>query len=45
MGWARVLRRPVNVTTLPGNHREIFDPPGANIMAECIQEMLDFEQA
>jgi len=45
MGWGRVLRRPVNVTTLPGNHREIFDPPGANMMAECIQEMLDFEQA
>jgi len=45
MGWTRVLRRPANVTTLPGNHREIFDPPGANMMAECIQEMLDFEQA
>jgi thioesterase domain-containing protein len=41
MGWSHVLGRHALVTTLPGNHREIFDPMGARIMAECIRAALD----
>jgi thioesterase domain-containing protein len=33
MGWVRVVRRAVHTSTLPGNHAEIFDLPGAKIIA------------
>lgn len=40
MGWSRVLARPVHVNSLPGNHREIFHPVAARMMAEQIRHAL-----
>ena len=45
MGWTQVLRRKVRIDTLPGNHSEIFDLPGASIMAARVREALDLETA
>ena len=45
MGWAQVLRRQVHIDTLPGNHSEIFDLPGASIMAARVREALNLELA
>jgi len=43
MGWTQVLGRQANVDTLPGNHSEIFNLPGARIMAARVRETLDLE--
>ncbi len=40
MGWGAVLGRPVHVTSLPGNHNEIFHPAAASIMAAFVREAL-----
>jgi amino acid adenylation domain-containing protein len=40
LGWAQLIGRQVFVDTLPGNHSEIFDLPGARIMAARIREVL-----
>jgi thioesterase domain-containing protein/acyl carrier protein len=40
MGWSAVLGRPVRVTSLPGNHNEIFHPVPASIMAGLVREAL-----
>jgi thioesterase domain-containing protein/acyl carrier protein len=41
MGWAKMLGRSVSVEQLPGDHHEIFDLPGARMMAERAREVLD----
>lgn len=40
MGWPAMLGRPVHVEEIPGNHREIFNPLGARMMAHRIREVL-----
>jgi thioesterase domain-containing protein len=40
MGWSQMLDRSVQVEALPGGHHEIFDLPGARVMAACVNEML-----
>jgi thioesterase domain-containing protein len=45
MGWTQVLRRQVHIDTLPGNHSEIFELPGASIMAARVREALNLELA
>jgi thioesterase domain-containing protein len=40
MGWGAVLGRPVHLTSLPGNHNEIFHPAPASIMAGFVREAL-----
>jgi amino acid adenylation domain-containing protein len=45
MSWTQVLRRKVHIDTLPGNHSEIFDLPGASIMAARVREALNLELA
>lgn len=34
MGWSQMIGRPMQVEQLPGDHQEIFDLPGARIMAQ-----------
>ncbi len=34
MGWSQMIGRPTQVEQLPGDHQEIFDLPGARIMAQ-----------
>ncbi len=36
LGWEQMLGRPISAISLPGNHHEIFNPPGAKIMAAHI---------
>ncbi|MBS1799654.1 MAG: amino acid adenylation domain-containing protein [Acidobacteria bacterium] len=43
LGWSQLLGRKVAVDTLPGNHSEIFDLPGARIMAARIRKVLNPE--
>ncbi len=33
MGWSKILERPITVERLPGDHHEIFNLPGARMMA------------
>lgn len=40
MGWSEVIGRPANVHVIPGDHREIFDLPGAGIMAARAAQVL-----
>jgi len=40
MGWSELVRSNVSITTLPGDHRQIFDDPGAGILAEKISDLL-----
>ena len=40
MGWSQLLDRSVQVEALPGDHHEIFDLPGARVMAARVNEML-----
>ena len=40
MGWSHVIGRPVRVDIVPGNHHEIFNLPGARMMALRVREML-----
>ncbi len=41
MGWNELLGRPAHIELLPGSHREIFDLPGARMMAARAHEILD----
>ena len=41
LGWSQLLGREVAVDTLPGNHSEIFDIPGARIMAARVRKLLN----
>jgi len=43
MGWTRVLGRYVAMNELPGDHSEIFELPGAQIMAARVREALGLE--
>lgn len=43
LGWSQLLGRDVTVDTLPGNHSEIFDIPGARIMAARVRKVLNLE--
>jgi kynureninase len=43
LGWTQLLGRQVLVDTLPGNHSEIFDLPGARIMASRVRDVLNLE--
>lgn len=36
LGWSGLLKRQAQVISLPGDHRGIFDDPGAQILAEQI---------
>jgi amino acid adenylation domain-containing protein len=40
MGWSELVGRPVHVEMTLGNHREIFNLPGARLMANCARELL-----
>jgi hypothetical protein len=33
MGWSQLIGRPVQVEVMPGDHHQIFDLPGARMMA------------
>jgi thioesterase domain-containing protein/non-ribosomal peptide synthetase component F/NRPS condensation-like uncharacterized protein len=33
MGWSQLFRKPVEVEVMPGDHHEIFNLPGARLMA------------
>jgi thioesterase domain-containing protein/non-ribosomal peptide synthetase component F len=41
MGWSEVIGRPVEVQALPGDHQQIFDLPGARMMAARVAKVLD----
>ena len=41
LGWSQLLGRKVSVDTLPGNHSEIFDLPGARIMASRVRKIIN----
>lgn len=43
MGWSEFLNRPVSVEVLPGDHRQIFELPGARIMAQSAQKLLGIQ--
>lgn len=40
MGWAQVLTEPSGITFLPGDHRRIFEDPGAQIIARSVKAFL-----
>lgn len=40
MGWSEVIGRPAEVQILPGDHQEIFDLPGARMMAAAAAKIL-----
>lgn len=40
MGWSEVIGRPVQVQVLPGDHQQIFDLPGARMMAAAASKVL-----
>jgi thioesterase domain-containing protein/non-ribosomal peptide synthetase component F len=42
LGWSELLQHPVCPIALPGNHREIFDEPGAKILVQKIAASLSF---
>ncbi|HEX5234120.1 MAG TPA: condensation domain-containing protein [Silvibacterium sp.] len=41
LGWSALLSRDITAVPLPGDHREIFDDPGAQILAQQIASFLD----
>lgn len=43
MGWGKVLGRGTTVEVLPGDHHQIFDLPGAAIMAARAREALGID--
>jgi thioesterase domain-containing protein len=45
LGWTQLLGRQVLADTLPGNHSEIFDLPGARIMASRVRDILHLESS
>ncbi len=40
MGWGELVHPKVTIMTLPGDHRAIFDDPGAQILANQVWESL-----
>ncbi|MGC1781702.1 MAG: condensation domain-containing protein [Acidobacteriaceae bacterium] len=40
MGWSEVVGREVEVQVLPGDHQQIFDLPGARMMAAAASKIL-----
>ena len=40
LGWSQLLQRRINPITLPGDHQEIFEDPGAQILAQEISDFL-----
>jgi thioesterase domain-containing protein/non-ribosomal peptide synthetase component F len=40
MGWSELVKSGAEITTLPGDHRQIFDDPGAKILAGEITALL-----
>ncbi len=40
MGWAQVLTEPSAITFLPGDHRRIFEDPGAQTIARSVKAFL-----
>jgi thioesterase domain-containing protein/non-ribosomal peptide synthetase component F len=40
MGWSHVLTEKSDMTLLPGDHRKIFDDPGAQIIAASVKAFL-----
>ena len=45
MGWSQLFGRPVAVEVMPGDHHEIFNPPGARMMALRVRTMLGHDKA
>lgn len=45
MGWPEMLGRPAHVEVIPGGHREIFNLPGARVMAARACEFLGLDTA
>ncbi len=45
MGWGKVLGRSIRVEELPGDHHQIFDLPGARMMAVRARETLGMGSA
>ena len=43
MGWPEMLERPAHVEVIPGGHREIFNLPGARMMAARARKMLGLD--
>ena len=43
MGWSELFGRPVDVEGMPGDHHEIFNLPGARMMALRARELLDID--
>jgi thioesterase domain-containing protein len=44
LGWSALLQREIQTVPLPGDHREIFDDPGAQILAQHIAAALSLPQ-
>lgn len=45
LGWGELLECPVDTIQLPGDHQEIFDDPGAQILAQHISDFLHLPPA
>jgi thioesterase domain-containing protein/non-ribosomal peptide synthetase component F len=45
MGWVHLLTEESDITLLPGDHRKIFDDPGAQIIAASVQAFLSGQSA
>jgi thioesterase domain-containing protein len=45
MGWSQLIGRPVQVEVMPGDHHQIFDLPGARMMARRARTMLGLDTA
>jgi thioesterase domain-containing protein len=45
MGWSHVLTEKSDMTLLPGDHRKIFDDPGAQIIAASVKAFLSGQPA
>ena len=45
MGWAQVLTEPSGITFLPGDHRRIFEDPGAQMIARSVKAFLSGNSA
>lgn len=43
MGWPEMLERPTHVEVIPGGHREIFNLPGARMMASRARQVLGLD--
>jgi thioesterase domain-containing protein/non-ribosomal peptide synthetase component F len=44
MGWSELFCKPVDVEVMPGDHHEIFDLPGARMMALRARAVLGLEK-